>query len=91
MTETKLKISIEGRDLLSVLVWGEKGMYPTLITWNDLMPVVYKIRELYELEPDYLDVYDDVVELRIATDIKEVYERIITFIRWYNEQQSIKQ
>lgn len=41
-----LIIDIEGRDLLSDFMFGMKGLYSTRLTWNDLMPVVEKIRTL---------------------------------------------
>lgn len=56
-------------------------------SWEWLHTVIDKIKQLYDREPDYLDVYDDVVELRIATDIKEVHERVVNFIKWYNSQE----
>ncbi len=48
-------------------------------SWDWLMPVIEKIDSIY------FNHY--VVTLPIKTDIKTVYEAVISFIKWYNTQK----
>jgi len=98
MTDTTLKIDLEGRNLLSVFMWGETGMYGSIISWNDLMPVVEKIESL-EFSFDIVNNQANIISDRgdekwlkeYPTKLESVYHVIVDFLRWYNEQQSIKQ
>ncbi len=72
-------------------------------SWNWLMPVVAEIEELYKqafppgpefvrrilAKEEILDgPYMEVVATPLGTPIKEVYDKIVTFIKWYNSQKS---
>lgn len=71
-------------------------------SWDWLMPVVEKIVKLFDeafppgeefvkrilaheepIEKEYMDV----VGLPIGTPIQEVYQTVVTFIKWYNENK----
>ena len=70
-------------------------------SWNWLMPVCYKISEIikdkYNIENlTPLDELFDILsgglyytndDLKVSTNIMEVYSDVITFIKWYNSQQ----
>lgn len=68
-------------------------------SWDWLMPVVEKIADLHNAKFEY-DVdkiakgdwpkdndYMEVIALPLATPIKEAYEKVVEFIKWYNEQK----
>lgn len=65
-------------------------------SWDWLMPVIEQISDLhsekfeYDVDkiatgdwPDDME-YIDVITLPIATPIKEVYQKVVEFIKWYN-------
>lgn len=69
--------------------------------WDWLMPVVEKITEIFDKnfppgeefvkrilahEEPFEKEYMEVVGLPIGTPIKEVYDAVVTFIRWHNSQ-----
>lgn len=71
-------------------------------SWDWLMPVVEKIGKLYEkafptneefiklikANKDPVDKeYIDVISTSIYTPISEVYEVVVKFIKWHNEQK----
>ena len=69
-------------------------------SWDWLMPVVEKIEKLYSVNfpPDFVQrllsgekeiidhQYMDVIALPLATPISEVYDNVVIFIKWYNQQ-----
>lgn len=69
------------------------------VSWDWLMPVVEKIdkmmpeikipEDLKTLEDgDHLaNHYMEVVALPLSTHISEVYQAVVEFIKWYNNQQ----
>jgi hypothetical protein len=73
-----------------------------MIGWSELMPVVQRIERLYSknFPPDFVQQllagkkeiidhhYMDVVAIPLATPISEVYENVVTFVKWYNTQNS---
>lgn len=53
-------------------------------SWDWLMPVVEKIHNL-PFTGMNSDTWADVITLPIYSTIEEVYESVIVFIKWYNE------
>ena len=52
-------------------------------SWNWLMPVIEKIKGL---EKDYPIATDNVLSLRICEPIETVFNEVVNFIKWYNDQ-----
>jgi|GEM_PF-5461623 len=42
-TDNHIHVSVEERDLISVFMYGQPGLYSRRLYWNDIMPVVEKI------------------------------------------------
>jgi hypothetical protein len=62
------------------------------ISWDWLMPVVKKIREMANVELS-IDEYDEIKEIvwRINPfdyDLEQVYRAVVQFIQWYNNQKA---
>lgn len=66
--------------------------------WNDLMPVVHKIKK-DQHNPNEMFMgttvdrhlqYSRVTDLPISLPIQIVYDRVVEFIKWYNEQTKWK-
>lgn len=70
-------------------------------SWSELMPVVEKIDQLYHEKfppgPEFvrrilaheklgIEDYTKVIALPLATPIEEVYQAVVEFIKWYNQQ-----
>lgn len=66
MTDTNIIVSIEERDLVSVFMYGMKGIFPSIVTWNDLIPVCIK------LKIDYIPTDINVVYNEVLKQIKSV-------------------
>lgn len=47
-TDNQLNLTIQEQAIISVFMFGQKGLYPKKIQWNDLMPVVESIQNLDE-------------------------------------------
>lgn len=71
-------------------------------SWDWLMPVVEKINKLFDEafppgeefvkrilahEEPFEREYMDVVGLPISSTIDDVYQAVVTFIKWYNENK----
>ena len=85
MTDNELKISVEDRDLISVFMYGDTGLYSRTITWNDLMPLVQKIKPLaYTVDIDSI-AWRRLSGLGIFSSIESVYQAVIEFIKWYQK------
>lgn len=57
--------------------------------WNWLMEVVEKIESLDIYYNNYIDYNSSIVssgKIELSTNINFVYNQIIDFIKWYNEQ-----
>ena len=96
----KLKVSIEERDLVSNFAFGMEGIFPSLVTWNDLMPVVEKIRDLghtVKIQANIGNSCDIVIYIGQENKpitvnewnnrielIECVWQAVIKFIQWYN-------
>lgn len=67
-----------------------------IIGWSELMPVVEKIEDMgyyftiYRWSCTVSEAWKDETRHGISTDskIKAVYTSVLTFIKWYNNQQS---
>ncbi len=59
--------------------------------WNWLMPVVNKIRSLYNntevTDEKGSDIINDLAEGCIEANILQVHKAVIDFINWYNNQK----
>jgi len=53
-------------------------------SWDWLMPVVEKISEFRLLYPDQCDL---VCNCKIVIGQKHLYEKVVEFIKWYNENE----
>lgn len=60
-------------------------------SWSDLMPVVEKIHTLGLLRSDILlsDYYRELLDMSIVANIEIIYQKVIEFIKWHNEQKSV--
>lgn len=65
--------------------------YPTYLNWNNLMPVLEKIESLgYYSSIDYFGQHrifliNSSEGVRGDTKIQCVYEGVVEFVKWYNE------
>jgi len=80
--------SIEDPDGNDLLTGGQMKFHTD---WNWLIPVVEKIYSIDIYYSHYISenasmFYDGKIQL--TTNIKEVYEQCIDFIKWYNKQNS---
>ena len=59
-------------------------------SWDWLMPVVNKIRSLYNVDVDVpFDTVDVIAEGCIEANIIQVYTGVVEFIKWYNQNKVI--
>lgn len=57
-------------------------------SWDWLMPVVNKIRSLYNnTAVDHNDIIDDLAEGCIEANIIQVWTAVVEFIKWYNNER----
>lgn len=70
----KVTVSIEERDLVSDFMYGMKGIFPSLVTWNDLMPVVEKICKTDSKYRFDLDICVDLSEVRFYEEITQKHD-----------------
>ena len=73
---------------------GEYGLvtysYPDYDNWNNLMPVIKKISEIFDENENEIIEYGSHLELfscTIFADIGYVLKCVIEFINWYNENK----
>lgn len=61
---------------------------PIYLTWNDLMPVVDKVREL-STAPNHPNGVTEqrIFDFSIMAPLNDVYRAVIKFFRWYNKQK----
>jgi len=69
----------EGKDLKNVMIDVAAQKYQT--SWDWLMPVVKKCLT----KGDDTDYWDGIYNALSTIDIKEVYEIVVEFIKWYNK------
>jgi hypothetical protein len=62
---------------------GQKVRPKYHTSWDWLMPVIEEIDHL-EYESDRLDDIDNAIKTRVIVD---VYNAVIQFIKWYNENK----
>lgn len=85
-------LTIEERDLISIFMFGESGIYSRKFTWNDLMPVVEKIESIaptrVKIDCNECTIIGD-KRFKVHTMVKlhSVYKCIIQFIKWYNSKK----
>lgn len=60
------------------------------VSWDALMPVVKKIKDIYEEADDDSDAGFNLIKLGIAAPIKDVCMAVVAFIKWYNENLKTK-
>lgn len=65
------------------------GTYNPDTDWNDIMPVVERIfavapADVKEINNEGLDIF----ELGLTAKINEIYQAVIEFIKWYNENKT---
>ncbi len=60
--------------------------------WNELMPVVNKIRSMYNSTEVYehaaILIIDDIAEGCTEANILQTYNAVYEFITWYNKEKS---
>jgi hypothetical protein len=79
--------------------WYESGLTGYHESWDWLMPVVDKIDKLHDEKFKYDSIeiakgnwpkdekYMDIIAAPLNTTINEVYENIVEFIKWYNQEK----
>ena len=58
--------------------------------WNWLMGVVEKIYQTDLYYDKYIDFNSSMIDsgkIKLSTNIQNVYNQVVEFIKWYNEQQ----
>jgi hypothetical protein len=58
--------------------------------WNWLMEVVDKIYQTDLYYDKYIDFNSSMIDsgkIKLSTNIQNVYNQVVEFIKWYNEQQ----
>lgn len=61
--------------------------------WNWLMEVVKKIFQTDLYYDKYIDFNSSMIDsgkIELSTNIQNVYNQVVEFIKWYNEQNSAK-
>jgi hypothetical protein len=57
-------------------------------SWDWLMPVVDKIKVIYVTHKTFPDrEFQKVLDSKITVSIEKIHERIVHFIKWYNEYE----
>lgn len=70
--------------------WSENNLLSYHESWDKLMPVVEKIKNIGMDRPNSMSVHvrRRLLDLSIGTPIKEVYDVVLTFIDWYETQNA---
>jgi len=71
----------EGDKLITLFMgelWGNRSYYHE--SWDALMPVVAKI---YGIDMRYDPFYD----VSLSSSITQIWEAVVEFIQWYNENK----
>jgi hypothetical protein len=68
-----------------------QGKFYFDVSWDWLMPVVKKIYDLWENEADEKDweIYKEVLFVIVSSSIEFLYECVVKFINWYNNEKNI--
>ena len=80
----------EGLDNTEDYITDENGNHRILkydSSWNWLMPVVQKIKEINIDKPIWM--FEELNQRLLFVDIKGVYKCVVEYIKWYNKQENI--
>lgn len=67
---------------------------PDYDTWNEIIPIVHKIKNMqHDTKEMFMGTtferkieFENVTELPIYTPIETIFDRVVNFIIWYNDQ-----
>jgi len=89
MESNRLKVSIEERDLVSIFLIGEAGLFPSNVSWNDLMPVIAKCYSFQKGKwHDKSRGFATGIWLSMQEkiDIQQTWKEVIICIKYLNSQ-----